>query len=72
MPQIVEAEHYTIHIDRDEEDFHLDITPNTTGRHMTEALATIKEAGLELMDPEECEPTMLDNGNLRYWMAYAW
>ncbi|MFD6636784.1 hypothetical protein ACFWDN_13315 [Micromonospora chalcea] len=72
MPQTVITDRYTIHIDEIEENFHLDVTPQATGRHMTEALALIKEAGLELMDPEECEPTVLNNGNVRYWMAYAW
>jgi hypothetical protein len=59
----------TLVVDEEEYDFHIDARPGYKASAMTEVLKTAESRGLELLDEDECEPEILEDGTVRIYLA---
>lgn len=59
----------SVHIDEDEEDFHIDARRGYCPSVMREMLRYLERLGLEPLDDDECEPEILADGTVRIYCA---
>ncbi|MFE9924252.1 hypothetical protein ACFYQA_22520 [Streptomyces sp. NPDC005774] len=56
-------------VNENEEDFHIDARPGYSATEMRVVLASARRHGLELMDDDECEPEILEDGTVRIYLV---
>ncbi|QBI99442.1 hypothetical protein SEA_CAELUM_31 [Streptomyces phage Caelum] len=59
----------TLVVDEAEYDFHIDARPGYKASVMREVLKAAESRGLELLDEDECEPEILEDGTVRIYLA---
>jgi hypothetical protein len=59
----------TLVVDEEEYDFHIDARPGYKASAMREVLKAAESRGLELLDEDECEPEILEDGTVRLYLA---
>jgi hypothetical protein len=59
----------TLVVDEEEYDFHIDARPGYKASVMREVLKAAESRGLELLDEDECEPEILEDGTVRIYLA---
>ncbi len=58
-----------VHYDEEEYDFHIDAAEDYDPAAMRRVLVGIRHFGLELLDEEEMDPEILEDGTIRLYLA---
>lgn len=58
-----------LHVDRDAEEFYLDVSPDHDPMARSLCLLAATAWGLELMPENECQPDVLPDGTIRHYFA---
>lgn len=59
----------TLHVDLDNEDCWMEVAPEHSELALAFVHSRIEALGLEIMDDDECAPTVDESGNVRYYLA---
>jgi hypothetical protein len=59
----------TLVVDEEEYDFHIDARPGYKASAMRDVLKAAESRGLELLDEDECEAEILEDGTVRIYLA---
>ncbi|MFJ6893605.1 hypothetical protein [Streptomyces hokutonensis] len=59
----------TLVVNEEEYDFHIDARPGYKASAMREVLEAAESRGLEVLDEDECEPEILEDGTVRLYLA---
>ena len=61
----------TLVANRDAFEFYIDMAPDCTSADLARTLGLARLSGLEVIDPDEDEPEILDDGTVRIWLTVA-
>ncbi|MEU7643370.1 hypothetical protein [Streptomyces huasconensis] len=63
--ELVSLPGITLHVDREDWDYHITVAPDHSPRHLRRILDAAKHRGLSLLDQELCVPALLEDDSVR-------